>query len=96
MVTYLVQVQVKKEYIDEFIKATEINVRNSRLENGIISFEFFQQNEADDQFVLIEKYRDTQDQLAHRDTGHYQKWRETVEKMMASPRKGVKLISLIP
>jgi (4S)-4-hydroxy-5-phosphonooxypentane-2,3-dione isomerase len=96
MVTYLVQIQVIPEYVDEFIEATKKNVENSRLEKGVVAFDFYQQADANNQFVLVEIYQATDDQLAHRETKHYQTWRETVEKMMAAPRKGSKLLFVVP
>jgi (4S)-4-hydroxy-5-phosphonooxypentane-2,3-dione isomerase len=96
MVTYIVNIQVLPDYIDEFIKETENNVKNSRKEPGILQFDLLQQLEAPDQFVLYEVYADVKDQLAHRETGHYKRWREVVEIMMAGPRKGVRYESIIP
>lgn len=95
MITYLVQVDVKKEYLIEFIKETENNAKNSRLEPGVIGFDFFQQADDEGHFVLIETYHSSEDQLKHRDTAHYQNWRTNVEKMMAAPRKGIKLNPLM-
>jgi len=94
MVTYIVQIQVLPEYINEFIAATEVNVKNSRKEPGIIQFDLLQQADANDRFVLYEIYSSAEDQLAHRETAHYQKWKELVEIMMAAPRKGIKYSTL--
>ena len=96
MITYLVQIQVLPDSIQDFIEATEMNVAKSRLEEGVLSFDFFQQMDAPNQFVLIEVYQTGNDQLKHRDTPHYQKWRSTVEEMMAVPRKAVKLMNIMP
>jgi autoinducer 2-degrading protein len=96
MVTYLVQIQVIPEYIEAFIEATKKNVENSRLEKGVVSFDFYQLSDSNNQFVLVEIYQSTEDQLSHKETKHYQAWRETVEKMMAMPRKGSKLLFLVP
>jgi (4S)-4-hydroxy-5-phosphonooxypentane-2,3-dione isomerase len=95
MVTYLVQIEVINEYIQEFINETKNNVLNSRKEDGVVAFNFYQQTDTENHFVLIETYKSTEDQLLHRETIHYQTWRNNVEKMMASPRKGIKLNSIM-
>ena len=38
-------------------------------------------------FVLIEVYRTPEAAAAHKETAHYAKWRDTVEPMMAEPRR---------
>jgi len=95
MITYIVNLQIKPDYISEFIEMTEKNVKNSRKEPGIIQFDLLQQSDASDQFVLYEVYSDGKDQLAHRETDHYKKWKEAVEIMMAAPRKGIRYEALI-
>jgi autoinducer 2-degrading protein len=95
MVTYIVTVQVKTDYIKAFIEETENNVKNSRKEAGILQFDLLQQSDSPDQFVLYEVYRDSNDQLAHRETVHYKRWKEVVEIMMAVPRKGQRYDSII-
>ena len=90
MVIYIVQIKVLPDYIQEFIQITEANVKNSKREPGIIEFDLLKQADANDQFVLYEVYNKPEDQLNHRETDHYKKWREAVEIMMAVPRKGNK------
>lgn len=92
----LVSVHVKSEYVEAFIEASRDNVQNSLLEAGIIRFDFLQQAEDPNRFLLIEVYRTPEDQLSHRETAHYQKWRDTVANWMAEPRVGVKYRNLLP
>ncbi len=40
--------------------------------------------------LLVEVYRTTDDPARHKETAHYQAWRDTVAEMMAEPRHSVK------
>lgn len=91
-----VDIQVKPEYIEEFIAATRENVQQSQKEPGIYRFELIRSNEDPGNFMLIEIYRDEDAPAAHKKTSHYQTWRETVEKMMARPRQSRKYHDICP
>ena len=47
-------------------------------------------------FVLVEVYRTPEDPAKHKQTAHYQKWRDTVEEMMAVPRESMKYNNVFP
>ena len=47
-------------------------------------------------FVLVEVYRTAEDPARHKETAHYQAWRDTVEEMMAAPRSSVKYSNVFP
>jgi (4S)-4-hydroxy-5-phosphonooxypentane-2,3-dione isomerase len=81
-----VAVRVKLEHIDAFIAATHENALNSRLEPGVTRFELLQATDAPERFVLVEHYKTPDDQLRHRETAHYLRWRDAVADMMAEPR----------
>jgi quinol monooxygenase YgiN len=89
-------VHVKPDRIEEFKQATLENARNSVLEPGIARFDVVQNLEDPTQFILVEVYRTTEDPARHKETAHYQKWRDTVENMMAEPRTSMKLTNLFP
>jgi (4S)-4-hydroxy-5-phosphonooxypentane-2,3-dione isomerase len=91
-----VQVQVQAEAVDAFIAATVENARNSIQEPGIARFDVVQQTEDPTRFVLVEVYRDDAAVIAHKETGHYAKWREIVAPMMSAPRAGIKFSNLFP
>jgi hypothetical protein len=46
--------------------------------------------------VLIEVYRTSDDPAEHKETAHYQTWRDTVADMMAEPRSSVKYTNVFP
>ncbi len=91
-----VTVRVKPEYREAFIEATLENARNSVNEPKNLRFDVLQCLDDPNRFFLYECYVDEDGALAHKDTSHYQKWRDTVEEMMAKPREGIKHKSLFP
>jgi (4S)-4-hydroxy-5-phosphonooxypentane-2,3-dione isomerase len=91
-----INVHVKPEFIDAFKAATIENARQSLLEPGIARFDVAQQLEDPTRFIFTEVYRTPDGQTAHRETAHYQKWRDTVAPMMAEPRASIKLAPVFP
>jgi autoinducer 2-degrading protein len=89
-------VHVKPDRIEDFKQATLENARNSVLEPGIARFDLIQQLEDPTRFILVEVYRTPEDPARHKETTHYQKWRDTVENMMAEPRTSIKLNNIYP
>ncbi len=85
----LVYVAVKPEYREQFLAATEENARNSRLEPGVARFDVIERDDDPNQFILVEVYQNDDAPAEHKQTAHYQKWRETVAEMMAEPRQGI-------
>lgn len=91
-----VSVSVKPEFVEAFKAATIENARNSVQEPAIARFDFMQQADEPTRFLLIEVYRTADGQAAHRETRHYQVWRDTVADMMAEPRVGTKFTNVFP
>src|SRR5947209_1312746 len=91
-----VHVHVKREYVQMFRNATLANAHESVKEPGVARFDVFQQQDDPARFVLVEAYRSSDAPAAHKQTPHYQVWRDTVEPMMAEPRSSVKFTNLFP
>lgn len=91
-----VAIQVKPDQIEAFQKATLENARNSVQEPGIARFDIIQQQDDRANFILVEVYRAAEDHARHRETAHYAKWRDTVAKMMAQPRRAIKYTNVFP
>lgn len=91
-----VHVHVKQEFLEAFRAATIENARSSVQEPGIARFDFVQSADDPTRFVLVEVYRTPEDANKHKETAHYQKWRDTVAEMMAEPRSGVKYANIFP
>jgi autoinducer 2-degrading protein len=89
-------VHVKADSVDAFLAATLENARNSIEEPGVVRFDVIQQEDDPTRFVLVEIYRTSADPARHKETSHYLTWRETVEPMMAEPRRSVKYRGVFP
>lgn len=85
-----VHVRVKPDAIEAFRQATIKNAEKSLQEPGIARFDVIQQVNDPTHFILVEVYRTPDASGKHKDTTHYKEWRNTVESMMATPRKSIK------
>jgi (4S)-4-hydroxy-5-phosphonooxypentane-2,3-dione isomerase len=90
MIVTCVYVHVKAEAVRDFITASTANHLEAVKEPGNLRFDFVQQADDPCRFMLYEAYESEEASAAHKNTPHYLKWRETVQDMMAEPRKGVK------
>ncbi|HNR68164.1 MAG TPA: antibiotic biosynthesis monooxygenase [bacterium] len=91
-----VHVHVKPEAVELFKNAMLENARHSLLEPGVARFDILQDRQDPTRFVLLEVYRSEADVAAHKETRHYQVWRDFVAEMMAEPRSSVKYINVFP
>ncbi len=89
-------VHVKPEKIEDFKAASLQNARESVQEPGVARFDVIQQKNESTRFVLLEVYRTSDDPARHKETAHYQKWRDTVADMMAEPRSAIKYTNIFP
>ncbi len=96
MLVVHVHVRVKPEAVERFREATLANARSSVLEPGVARFDVCQQSDDPTCFVLVEVYRTPDDAARHKETSHYQVWRDTVADLMAEPRRSVKYASVFP
>ena len=91
-----VHVHVKPESIEAFREASVRNASQSVREPGVARFDVVQQADDPSRFVLVEVYRDAAGAAAHKETAHYQAWRDQVADMMAEPRGSVKYTNVFP
>lgn len=89
-------VHVKADQVDAFKDATLDNASHSIQEPGIARFDLIQQADDPAKFVLVEVYRNAEAPALHKETAHYQRWRDTVAPMMAEPRQSIKYQNLFP
>ncbi|MCX5638934.1 MAG: antibiotic biosynthesis monooxygenase [Planctomycetota bacterium] len=89
-------VHVKPDQVGAFRNATLENARNSVKEPGIARFDVIQQQDDPTRFVLVEVYRTAQDPARHKETAHYQKWRDAMAEMMSEPRTNIKYTNVFP
>lgn len=91
-----VHVHVKPESLEAFRLATLENARHSTKEPGVARFDVVEQQDDPTRFVLVEAYRTAEAALEHKETDHYQRWRDSVADMMAEPRSSVKYSNVFP
>jgi quinol monooxygenase YgiN len=96
MLIVYVFVHVKPDHVEAFEAVTLENARNSVQEPGIARFDVIRQQDDPTRFVLVEVYRTADDPARHKETAHYQKWRDAVAEMMAEPRTSVKYTNVFP
>ena len=96
MIAIHVYVHVRPESVDAFRAATLENARQSVLEPGVARFDVFQQADDPTRFELIEVYRSVEATATHKDTRHYQVWRDAVADMMAEPRRSARFTPVFP
>jgi quinol monooxygenase YgiN len=96
MLVVHVHAHVRPECVEAFQRASIENASKSVKEPGIARFDVIQQVDDQTRFVLVEAYRTPEAPARHKETSHYQNWREAVESMMAEPRRSVKYASVFP
>jgi autoinducer 2-degrading protein len=89
-------VHVKADQVEAFKTATIANARQSVQEPGVARFDVIQQMDDPTRFVLVEVYRTASAPAEHKETTHYQTWRDTVADMMAEPRTAIKYSHVFP
>ncbi|HKK64200.1 MAG TPA: antibiotic biosynthesis monooxygenase [Bacteroidales bacterium] len=96
MITTIVHVKVKSQFVKEFIDATIANHEESTKEPGNVRFDILQKEDDPTSFALYEAYESEEQARAHKQTAHYFKWRDTVADWMEIPRLGVKYSAIRP
>ena len=88
MIVICVYVIVKKEHIEDFIRASISNQNGSVKEPGNLRFDVLQSSEDTSRFLLYEVYESEDAAAAHKKTPHYLEWRDSVADWVAQPREG--------
>jgi quinol monooxygenase YgiN len=96
MLIVQVNVKVKPDCVEAFKSITLQNARQSVQETGIARFDVLQQADDPTRFILMEAYRDEEAPGKHKETAHYQSWRDAVAPMMAEPRTSVRFSNVFP
>ena len=91
-----VDVAVVPDQLDAFLEETQINAAASREEPGVVRFDVLSDRSDPAHVVLVEIYADEAAAAAHKDTAHYQRWRDAVAPMMARPRQATRYVNSSP
>jgi autoinducer 2-degrading protein len=91
-----VDIAVLPDQTDAFLAATLENAVASRDEPGVVRFDVLTDRTDPGHVVLVEIYRDDAAAAAHKDTAHYQRWRDAVAAMMARPRQATRYVNTSP
>ncbi|MBC8136556.1 MAG: antibiotic biosynthesis monooxygenase [Fibrella sp.] len=102
VVVVTVKVKPGTDSVARFEEAITANHLGTRQEPGNIRFDVLKlATPTDDpnapvEYLLYEVYHTESDFVAHQQTAHYMRFRESVEEIMAEPRRGVRYLSLLP
>ena len=96
MLVVHVHVHVRPEDVDAFLAETERNAAASVQEPGIRRFDVLRSADDPTHVVLSEVYVDEAATVAHKQTEHYARWRDTVAPMMAQQRSSTRFASVFP
>jgi (4S)-4-hydroxy-5-phosphonooxypentane-2,3-dione isomerase len=91
-----VDIAVLPDQLGAFLAATQENAVASRDEPGLVRFDVLSDRANPTHVVLVEIYRNEAAAAAHKDTSHYQRWRDTVAPMMARPREATRYVNTSP
>jgi (4S)-4-hydroxy-5-phosphonooxypentane-2,3-dione isomerase len=90
MIATCIIIEVKPEYVKEFITECIKNHNESVKESENLRFDILQNAETPTKFTLYEVYKTEEAVATHKLTPHYHAWKNAVEIMMASIRYGIK------
>lgn len=76
MYIQVVYLEVQPELLETFLAEATANAVESRKEPGVACFDVLQQADNPHRFMLYEVYHAESDLEAHRQTPHFQRWRE--------------------
>ena len=91
-----VDIAVVPGQLPAFLPRPSQNADASRNEPGVVRFDVLSDRTDPDHVVLVEIYRDEAAAAAHKETAHYQRWRDAVAPMMARPRQATRYVTNLP
>ena len=91
-----VDIAVLPEQLHPLLAATSQNADASRDEPGVLRFDVLSDRADPNHVVLVEIYRDEAAAAAHKETAHYQRWRDVVAPMMARARQATRYVNTSP
>ncbi|MBF6638799.1 (4S)-4-hydroxy-5-phosphonooxypentane-2,3-dione isomerase [Rouxiella silvae] len=92
----MVEINVKADSVDEFLRVFKLNHLGARGEPGNLRFDVLQDSEIATRFYIYEAYRDLEAVNAHKQTPHYLACVEALEALMTEPRKKTSFKGVFP
>jgi len=77
------RVQVKPDYKQEFLNATQTLIQATRQEEGVLFFELYESQDDDNGFIFYEIFTSLDALKAHRDEAHTKTWFSQVSDILA-------------
>jgi len=87
MFIQIINLQVKEEFLEEFIKISLYHADKSLEEDGIIRFDVLRSSEDRTQFIFIEEFKSESDVQLHRQSEHFLKWQKNAPNYLLSKKK---------
>ena len=78
-VAIVVEVEIKPDRMDDFLKAITIDVQGSRQEEGCLRFDLLRDNSNPNKFFFYEVYVDAAAVDVHKATPHFKAWSDFKE-----------------
>ncbi len=92
----LVEINVKADKVDEFLRVFKLNHLGALQEPGNLRFDVLQDAQTATRFYIYEAYRDVQAVNAHKQTPHYLACVEALASLMTEPRKKIAFNGVFP
>jgi len=86
MFVQIVNIKVKPDRVQDFLRAFRINYEGTVLEEGNVRFDVLQNAEDPTCFTIYEIFRTAESVDAHRQTQHYKQTVALLEDIMEGPR----------
>ncbi len=96
MYVITVQLRVKEDKVNEFLKFTLENATAARKEPGCVRFDVLRHETEPQRFIFYEVYRNTDAHKTHQQSAHYLRWRENVPDLLAEPRASARYLNVSP
>ena len=96
MLTVLVSIQVKSEYVKAFIDATIEETRTSLQDPGVVQMDVLQESDTATHFTLHEIFETRAIGLQHLEMAYFKQWQSTIKPMLVEPPHAVSYEHIFP
>jgi len=90
MIVIIVNIQVRPEFLEDFVKESQLLQAKSLEERGCKGYQILRNNMELNKFTFVESFESEAAITEHKATPHFQQWRNNVYEMMETERVGTK------